>query len=95
MSNSWGGLGTGDPKIDGPELARRMALHLGASYRFIQAPAVLQSANLAQQLMRGPYIADTIDYAKKAEITISSVGSLADNLSSMERSGYIKREGES
>ncbi len=90
-----GGLGTGDPRIDGPELARRMALHLGATYRFIQAPAVLQSPNLTQQLIKEPYIAETINYAKKAEITISSVGSLADNLSSMERSGYLKKENRS
>ena len=87
-----GGLGTGDPRIDGPELARKMALQLGAAYRFIQAPAVLETPSLAQQLMRESYIAETINLAKNAEIVLSSVGSLTDNLSSMERSGYIKKE---
>ena len=87
-----GGLGTGDPRIDGPELARKMAMHLRATYSFIQAPAVLETPNLAQQLMQESYIAKIISRGKNAEIVLSSVGSLMDNLSSMERSGYIKKE---
>jgi deoxyribonucleoside regulator len=87
-----GGLGTGDPRIDGPELARKMAIHFRGTYRYIQAPALLESPNLAKQLMQESYIAETINRGKNAEIVISSVGSLTDNLSSMERSGYMKKE---
>ena len=87
-----GGLGTGNPTIDGPELARRMAGYMSASYRYIQAPAVIQTPQLAKQLIKEKYISETITYAENAEIIISSVGSLADNLSSMERSGYIRKE---
>jgi len=90
-----GGLGSDNPAIDGPELARRMAVCLDASYRYIQAPAVIETPNLANQLMQEKYIAETIAYAEKASITISSVGSLADNLSSMERSGYLAKENRS
>lgn len=87
-----GGLGIGDPAIDGPELARKMAKSLGGRYRYLQAPAVVESAEIASHLMNEKHLRDTIDKASQAKVTISSVGSLLDNLSSMERAGYINKE---
>ncbi|HOJ00333.1 MAG TPA: sugar-binding domain-containing protein [Anaerolineaceae bacterium] len=87
-----GGLGFGDPAIDGPELAQKMAQALGGTYRYLQAPAVVDSPEIAQHLLNEKTIRETIQKAFQAEITISSVGSLMDNLSSLERSGYIRKE---
>mgnify|MGYP000063274032 FL=1 len=87
-----GGLGFGDPAIDGPELAQKMARCLGGTYRYIQAPAVVESPEIAKHLMNEKNIRETIQKAHNSEITISSVGSLMDNLSSLERSGYIRKE---
>jgi len=87
-----GGLGFGDPAIDGPELAQKMAKTLRGTYRYLQAPAVLKSPYLAKHIMEEKYIEETIKKAEQADVIISSVGSLMDNLSSMERSGYIKNE---
>ena len=87
-----GGLGFGNPAIDGPELAQKMAASLGGTYRYIQAPALLKTPELAHNIMQESYILDTLKRAEQADVVISSVGSLMDNLSSMERSGYIKRE---
>ncbi|RJQ43982.1 MAG: winged helix-turn-helix transcriptional regulator [Anaerolineaceae bacterium] len=87
-----GGLGFGDPAIDGPELAQKMARCLGGSYRYLQAPAVVETAEIAQHLMNEKHIRETIQKAEEAEIVISSVGSLTDNLSSLERSGYFRKE---
>ncbi len=87
-----GGLGFGDPAIDGPELAQKMARALGGTYRYLQAPAVVDSPEIAQHLMNEKNIRETIQKAHHAEITISSVGSLMDNLSSLERSGYVRKE---
>ena len=87
-----GGLGVGDPAIDGPELAQKMANSLGGSYRYIQAPAVLKTPELARNIMEEKYILETLKRAEQANMIISSVGSMMDNLSSMERSGYINKE---
>ena len=87
-----GGLGFGDPAIDGPELAQKMARCFGGSYRYLQAPAVVETPEIAKHLMNEKYIRETIKKASEAEIIISSVGSLMDNLSSLERSGYIQKE---
>lgn len=87
-----GGLGVGDPAIDGPELAQKMANSLGGSYRYIQAPAVLKTPELARNIMEEKYILETLKRAEQADMIISSVGSMMDNLSSMERSGYISKE---
>ncbi len=87
-----GGLGSRDPAIDGPELARKMAECLGGTYRYIQAPAVLDTPEIAQHLMKEVNIQEVMNRAKQSEIVITSVGSLKDNLSSIERSGFIKKE---
>jgi deoxyribonucleoside regulator len=87
-----GGLGFGDPAIDGPELAQKMARCLGGSYRYLQAPAVVETAEIAQHLMNEKHIRETIQKAEEAGVVISSVGSLTDNLSSLERSGYFRKE---
>lgn len=87
-----GGLGFSDPAVDGPELAQKMASALGGTYRYIQAPAVLKTPELAANIMEEKYIQETLKRAEQADVIISSVGSLMDNLSSMERSGYINKE---
>jgi len=87
-----GGLGSGDPAIDGPELAQKMARALGGTYRYLQAPAVVDSPEIAQQLMNQKNIHETLKKAEESEIVISSVGSLMDNLSSLERAGYYRKE---
>lgn len=87
-----GGLGFGDPAIDGPELAQKMAKCFGGTYRYLHAPAVVKTPEMAQYLMNEKNVGETLQLAASSEITISSVGSLVDNLSSLERSGYITKE---
>ena len=71
-----GGLGSKDPEIDGPELARKMAECLGGTYRTIQSPAVLENFEAAQHILREAKIKEVMDLAKRSEIVITSVGSL-------------------
>lgn len=87
-----GGLGFSDPAIDGPELAQKLAKVLGGTYRYLQAPAVVETPEIAKNLMNEKTIRETLQRANDAEIVISSVGSLMDNLSSLERAGYFKKE---
>ena len=84
-----GSLGEGDPNIDGPELARLCASRLGGSYRYVHAPAVVKSAELCLELAEQPQVYETLRRAGEAEIAISSVGSLDDASSSLERNGYL------
>jgi deoxyribonucleoside regulator len=87
-----GGLGTVDPAIDGPELASKMAECLGGKYRFLQAPAVLETPEIVKHLMMELNIKEVMNRARQSEVIITSVGSLKDDHSSMERSGFIKKE---
>lgn len=87
-----GGMGCGDPAIDGPELARKMAECLGGTFRYLPAPAVVETSLIAKYMLKEKHIQKTIERAFDAEITISSVGSLQHNLSSLERVGYIDKK---
>lgn len=84
-----GSLGEGDPAIDGPELARLCAHRLGGTYRYVHAPAVFKTAELCEELRDQPQVKETLRRAAGADIAITSVGSLANAESSLERNGYL------
>lgn len=87
-----GSLGEGDPAIDGPELALRLAEKLHGSYRYVQAPAVVDTKEFCQMLLQQPQIRETLEQASKANITITGIGAVADDNSGLERAGYLTRE---
>ena len=84
-----GSLGEGDPKIDGPDLARRFAQCFGGTYRYINAPAVVKTATLCEELRQQPQIAATLARSERANIAVTSVGAINDPESSLERNGYL------
>jgi len=84
-----GGLGEGDPQVDGPELAMRFARKLNGSYRYINAPAVVETTELCTHLLQQPQIANTIERASNARVMLTGIGALADRLSSLVRAGYL------
>lgn len=84
-----GSLGRGNPSIDGPELAMRLANQLGGTYRYVNSPAVVESAEVCRQLKTQPQIRETLSAAESSDIMISGIGSLADPSSSLERAGYL------
>ncbi|MCG3212679.1 MAG: Deoxyribonucleoside regulator [Anaerolineae bacterium] len=87
-----GALGYGDPSIDGPELALRLAERLHGSYRYVNAPAVVGSGEIRDILWQQPQIRQTLERAAQAKIMMMGIGSLADNLSSLQRAGYLTEE---
>ncbi|MEM7128392.1 MAG: sugar-binding transcriptional regulator [Chloroflexota bacterium] len=84
-----GSLGQGNPQIDGPDLARRMAEKVNGRYRYVHAPAVVENSDLRDQLMQQPQIRQTLEQMAHADICLLSVGALADDKSSLQRTGYL------
>ena len=84
-----GGLGSGDPDIDGFGLAQKLAEKLSGSYSIIQAPIVVQSVELRDMLMREPRIAETLKRGAEAGIALFGIGSNQPPISSLVRSGAL------
>ena len=86
-----GALGQGDPEVDGPNLAFRLAEHLGGTCRLLPAPALVDTPQFRDQLMDQRQIRDTITAASRANVIVQGIGALDDDLSSLERAGYIDK----
>lgn len=84
-----GGLGEGNPANDGPELALRFAEKLNGSCRYLHAPALVEDGAIRDQLLQQTQIRQTVERAAQAQILLTGIGSLADNLSSLNRAGYL------
>lgn len=87
-----GGLGSGNPEIDGFGLAQKLAEKLSGSYRIIQAPIVVQSVELRDMLMREPRIAETMRRGAEAGIALFGIGSNLPAISSLVRTGALTEE---
>jgi len=87
-----GGLGSGDPDIDGFGLAQKLAEKLSGSYSIIQAPIVVQSVELRDMLMREPRIRETLNRGAKVGIALFGIGSNLPSISSLVRTGALTEE---
>jgi deoxyribonucleoside regulator len=87
-----GAVGTGDPMIDGPDLARFLANIYGGEYRYLHAPVIVETSLLQQALLQEPRIRATLTLASKADIALVGIGSLVPEFSSLLRAGFLDRE---
>ena len=87
-----GGIGLGDPTMDGPDLAQQLAKSLKGTYHYIHAPCVVESVEIANELLNVKQIQDTINRSLESSIIITSVGSLEHDLSSLKRTGYFEKD---
>lgn len=69
-----GGLSALRPGASGHDIARELAERVGATYSYLHAPAVLESAAACQTLLQEPSIRDYLDRARRAEIAVVGVG---------------------
>lgn len=83
-----GCLGTGDPKVDGLELALKMSRKLGGTYSNIYAPVYVENKVVHDYLMAEPQIAATIKKAMHTDIILTGVGAL-DASTSIQLSGNL------
>ena len=77
-----GGLSSISNEISGQELVRELAVRLNASYRFLHAPATLESAGSRNALLAEPSIADALAEAGRADMAIVGVGTPSHGSSS-------------
>lgn len=69
-----GGLSSIRNEISGQELVRELALRLGAEYRFLHAPATLESEASRDALLAEPSISEALDDANRADIAFIGIG---------------------
>ncbi|HEY75110.1 MAG TPA: sugar-binding transcriptional regulator [Thermoflexia bacterium] len=87
-----GAVGTSDPLIDGPDLARLLASVYGGEYRYLHAPLIVESPQVREALLQEPHIRETLDIARKADLALVGIGSPRPEVSSLLRAGYLDRE---
>lgn len=86
-----GAVGHGDPMIDGVELGRWLAQKLGASFRFLSAPLLVNDEAVAQALRRERINEETLTLAAQAEVAVIGIGTPEPEYSSLVRAGYLSR----
>lgn len=87
-----GSLGSGNPNIDGPELAFKLAKLFHGTYKYINSPAVVNNEIVKKALLEQPQIQETLQLIEDCTVVIHGIGSLAEKSSSMQRSGYLDEE---
>ncbi len=84
-----GAVGYGDPLIDGPELARWLAQKLGATYRVLHAPLLVENELVARALFQERAIAETLALGRQVDMALIGIGTIVRHLSSLRRAGYL------
>jgi dihydroxyacetone kinase len=84
-----GALGQGNPEIDGPQLALRLADYFGGVCRLVPAPALVDNVELRQMLERQWQVAAALVRASNPDIVIQGIGCLEPALCSLQRAGYL------
>lgn len=87
-----GCLGTGNPNVDGLELAIKISRKLNGTYSNIYAPAFVENEIVQKYLLSEPQIAATLKKALNTDIIVTGVGSLLDEKSTLHVSGYISED---
>lgn len=84
-----GALGTPDPEIDGPELARRLARSFSGRYSILPAPLFVDSEATRLALMSDPGMLRVSDEFRGIELALVGVGTVDVQRASLLRAGYL------
>ena len=84
-----GSVGSGDPTVDGIQMARRLADKIGAATFHMHAPIVVRSEALAQSLRQEPTIAEALRRSEDVDLVLVGVGTTDVSASGMLRAGYV------
>jgi DNA-binding transcriptional regulator LsrR (DeoR family) len=71
-----GGLSIGGPLVAVQDLVRELAGRLGATYRYLHGPALLQSEKARDALLAEPSISDVIARARSADVAMVGIGAM-------------------
>lgn len=64
------------PEKDGLDLAKDLASAYGGKYQYIYAPLFVKTKEIKESLVQDEGIQDTLNLAKKADVILTSVGSI-------------------
>ena len=87
-----GAVGSSDPLIDGPDLARFLANLYGGDYHYLHVPLIVDDAALVTGLMRESHVQQTMKLARNVDIALVGIGGVSPEVSSFLRAGFLTRE---
>ena len=87
-----GALGSENPLIEGIDLTRQLATKLGARYRYLHAPLLVEDKRTRDLFLQEPPVNDVLQIAAKANIVLIGIGSLQAQSSGIIWTGYITRK---
>lgn len=87
-----GCLGTGNPSLDGLELAMKISSKLKGTYSNIYAPAYVDNEIVHNYLTKEPQIQSTLRRTLNTDIVLTGIGSLFDSTSTLQRAGYLTED---
>jgi len=84
-----GCLGTGNPRLDGLEMAINFSKKLNGTYSNIYAPAFVESDVVHKYLLSETQISATLKKALSTDVIITGIGSIYDENSTLQLAGYL------
>jgi DNA-binding transcriptional regulator LsrR (DeoR family) len=87
-----GSIGSGDPIIDGPEVARTIAAAYGGRYVTLNSPVIVQDRSTRDAIMGEQKIQEVLELARRADILLVGIGSTEPYRSGMVRAGVMTSE---
>lgn len=87
-----GGLGGLNPDLEGLELARRLAVLLGASLHYLHAPTVVENRATRDALLCEPSVRDVLEKGRNAGVLFVGIGTPDPGLSSLYEAGHLGME---
>lgn len=86
-----GCLGTGNPAVDGLEIALRISKKFGGTYSNIYAPTYVKNKTVYSYLILEPQIKATLKKAMNTDIILTGIGSL-DAGTTLQKAGYFTNQ---
>jgi DNA-binding transcriptional regulator LsrR (DeoR family) len=87
-----GALGTPDPEIDGVELARSYARTFGGRYRILPAPAIVESPQVRDALLKDRAVREVLEAARAIDLAVVGIGTTKPEKSSLVRAEYLTQQ---
>jgi len=87
-----GAMGSQNTVYDGPGLVQRMANKFGCEGYFINAPFIVDNAEIVEALLDNRNIKEAVDLARSCDIAVLGIGSTDPQYSSFYKAGYVPIE---
>ena len=87
-----GALGSDNPLIEGIDLTRQLAAKLGARYRYLHAPLLMEDRRTRNLFLQEPTVNEVLKLGANANLALIGIGSLQAKSSGIIWTGYINRK---